>query len=131
MEKKYIVEQFDDFNSKFSPSISIDNMGGFNFGGGFLNKYGLQEANRVNLFYLKDEAGISAIGFKIYVADLDSTGMELRAKGDAKYFKSNSFWSKYSLNPKNFSGKYEPTEYSDELAGKIFEIKLKDKTKSS
>lgn len=129
MENQYIIERFTDSNAKYSPLISVDNQGGFNFGAGFINKNSLQKMKGLELFYLKKGGGVSAVGFK-FAEEISIEAMKLMFRGEARYFKSNSFWSKYSLNPENFSDKYEPGEYIDENIGKIYTIELKDKTKS-
>ncbi len=125
MKKKFAFVTFEDLGAKFtSYTISIAKHSGFGFNSGFYKKEGISKYARVLLMFDKSR---QTVGFFF-------TNDE-KLKGTYKIIHTNNqnsasvvvhaFFSAYTINPKEYAGKYIPKEYNESALGKIFYITLK------
>lgn len=125
----YQFEQFTEIKGKFSSKISLGKSGGFGFSTGFVEKNNLREYRGFQLFFDRSH---KAVAFKFLKDTADKKGvirLKIRDKSGG-FATSRSFLGKYSIDPKKYSGKYDPKLINDETHGKLFVIELKE-TQSS
>lgn len=124
---EYNFEEFTSYGSKFIPIISLGESGGFGFSSGLYNRYNLKDSNSLKLFY---DSVKKAVGFK-FLATKDDGTINLKPRAKGGYVAARSFLGKYGIDPKIYSGRYEPKEVNDEKLGQIFVIELKAKEENA
>lgn len=125
MKNKFTFVPFEDMGAKFtSYTISIGKHSGFGFNSGFYKKEGVSKYARILLMFDKSRR---TVGFFFTNDD--------KMKGTYKIIHTNNknsasvvvhaFFSAYTIDPKEYAGKYTPKEYTDSTLGKLFYITLK------
>jgi len=118
----YNFVQFTSFGSKYTPIISLGETGGFGFSSGFYHRYNLKNNVALELYYDEDSM---AVGFR-FMDTATENSLKLRPRATGGYIGARSFLGKYGIDPKKYSGRYEPKEIQDEKLGRIFVIELKE-----
>lgn len=118
----YEFEAFTSFRGKYTPKITLGKSGGFGFSSGFYNRYSLDKAKSLKLFYDRTKR---AVGF-IFSDNEESGSVKLKPRGGSGgYVAATSFLHKYDIDPAKYAGRYDPIEVSDSSLGKLYVIELK------
>ena len=119
---QYNFEQFNDFKSKFKPTISLCKTGGFGFSSGFMKRYNIKSCHYLKIFFDKEK---NAVAF-IFLEKEEEGAVKFKNRGSSGFFKSNSFLGKYDIDPNKFSDKYEPKIIKTNDFKDMYVIELKE-----
>jgi hypothetical protein len=121
----YSFEEFKSRKGRFSPSISINQSGGFGLSSGFHHRYTIDKYKGVKLYYDKIKG---AVGIKFLEKEEDGMfRLKTRPNEKGGYFTAKSFIDAYAVDIKKVHGKYIPQRIEDAQFGEMFVIQLESK----
>jgi len=127
MSKKFNFIVFEDIGAKRGNyTISITRHGAFGFNSGFYKKQNIKDFSRVILSFDKNKR---AVGFNFTKKQNLKSAWKLTHIKNSANVVPRSFFRAYAIDPKDYTGRYEPKEYKDSKIGTLFYIILQKKTK--
>ncbi|MEK7194807.1 MAG: hypothetical protein AAB667_00925 [Patescibacteria group bacterium] len=122
-------EEFKSKGGKFLPQVTINKAGGFGISSGMHRRYDIDRYTGVKLYFDKDR---NWIGIKMITEELDGMfTLKKRPNQKGAFFAAKSFLQAYSINPKEYFGRYEPVEVNEPNVGDLFVIDLGAKNKKT